>query len=209
LIADKLSAESMRLETSGPEFASAYQRLIDRLVGAGAGATAPRRGDSFPEFLLPDDEGRLMSRQDLAAGKTLVVSLNRGHWCSYCRIELEGLQEVQEEILRRDGRVVAITPDRRAYARRLREHCNLTFPLLSDVGNGFATSLGLVVWCGDEIRTLYKSSDINLNEYQGDEGWLMPIPATYVVAPDGEIRASFVNPDFRRRMEPADILVAL
>jgi peroxiredoxin len=38
---------------------------------------------------------------------------------------------------------------------------------------------------------------------------MVPIPATYVVAPDGRIKASFVEPDFRQRIEPAAILDAI
>jgi len=199
----------MRLEQSAPEFAAAYQRLVDRLLRTNAGATAPRAGDVFPEFLLPDDRGRLMGFDDLSAGKPLVVSLNRGHWCSYCRIELEGLEEIHSEIMRRGAKVAGVTPDRQEYAQRLKARCHLDFPLLCDVGNGFALSLGLAVWCGDEIRDLYRSADVAVNVYQGDEGWLIPIPATYVVAPDRRIRAAFVSPDFRKRMPPEEVLEAI
>ena len=206
---DRLLAETRRAEKEQPQFARAYERLVQRLIAAEAGSTAPKVGDRFPEFVLPDDEGRIMTFDELAGGGPLIVSLNRGHWCSYCRIELEGLQEMQSETARLGARVVAITPDRQLYARKLKTRCSLTFPVLSDIGNGFAMSLGLVVWLGDEIRTLYKEVDVNLSEYQGNDGWLFPIPATYVVASDGRIKGAFVNPDFRQRMPPAEILGAL
>jgi peroxiredoxin len=209
LTSDRLLAETRRAEKEAPEFSQAYERLVQRLIAANAGSTAPKVGDLFPEFVLPDDEGRLTTFDEMSAGAPLVVSLNRGHWCSYCRIELEGLQALQPEIARRGARVIAITPDRQAYARKLKVRCGLTFPLFSDVGNGFAMALGLVVWVGDEVRTLYQRADVNLNEYQGDEGWLIPIPATYVVAPDRRIKAAFVDPDFRKRMPPGDILGAI
>jgi peroxiredoxin len=38
---------------------------------------------------------------------------------------------------------------------------------------------------------------------------MLPIPATFVLGRDGTILARFVDPDFRKRMEPADILKAL
>jgi hypothetical protein len=37
----------------------------------------------------------------------------------------------------------------------------------------------------------------------------LPIPATVVLGTDGKIKARFVDPDFRRRMNIADILDAL
>jgi peroxiredoxin len=119
------------------------------------------------------------------------------------------MRAITDEVRRRGGAVLAITPDRQRYLRDLREELSLGFPLLSDIDNGYAMSLGLVVSCGDEVRTLYRSIDWNLDEFQGNDGWMVPIPATYVVAPDGRIRASFVEPDFRQRIEPAAILDAI
>ena len=92
---------------------------------------------------------------------------------------------------------------------RTKDELGLPFPLLSDMDNAYASSLGLVVWCGDEVQGLYRSIDWNLDAFQGNDGWMVPIPATYVVEPDGRIKASFVEPDFRKRIEPAAILDAI
>lgn len=45
-----------------------------------------------------------------------------------------------------------------------------------------------------------------LPDYQGNDA---PIPATFVVGRDGIIKRSFVDPDFRRRMDLDDLLSAL
>jgi peroxiredoxin len=206
LIAQKMANENLRVRRDYPHFASAYDRLVARLVSAGAGAGAPKTGDLLPPFLLPDENGRLVSFEDFGQAKSIVISLNRGHWCTYCRVEFESLQSINAEILNRGGAVLAITPDRQAYARTLKEQCHLSYPVLSDMDNGYAASLGLVVWCGDEVRDLYRTIDWNLDAFQGNGGWMVPIPATYIVAPDGRIKACFVDPDFRRRIELAAIL---
>jgi peroxiredoxin len=159
--------------------------------------------------MLPDAEGRLVSLADFADAKSIVISLNRGHWCTYCRVEFESMRGIADEVQRRGGALLAVTPDRQRYLRQLREDLDLPFPLLSDIDNGYAMSLGLVVWCGDEVRTLYRSIDWHLDDFQGNEGWMVPIPATYVVTPKGRIKASFVEPDFRKRVEPAAILAAI
>ena len=208
-MASKLAAESRRAKKDEPDVARAYDNLVERLTAAGAGKNAPREGDVLPLFALPDDNGRLVKFSDLTRTGPVVVSLNRGHWCSYCRIELESLQGVHDEIRQRGGSIVAITPDRQVYARKLKERSKLAFPVLCDMDNAYAMSLSLVVWCGEEIKTLYKKAHLDLAKSQGNDGWLMPIPATYVVAPDGRIRASFVDVDFRKRMEPEDIVKAL
>ena len=45
--------------------------------------------------------------------------------------------------------------------------------------------------------------------FYGNDGWVLPIPATFVVAGDGKIRARFVDPDFRKCMEIDDLIAAL
>jgi len=37
----------------------------------------------------------------------------------------------------------------------------------------------------------------------------LPIPATYVIAQDGTVHAAWVDPDWRHRVEPSDILASL
>jgi len=81
--------------------------------------------------------------------------------------------------------------------------------VLCDIDNAYALSLGLVAWCGDEIRSVLGELGIDLVDFQGNPNWMVPIPATYVLATDGRIKAAFVDADFRRRMSPDDILSAL
>lgn len=208
-MARKMAAENRRVRADYPAFANAYDKLIARLVAGAAGSDAPKTGDVLPPFVLPDEAGQLVRLDDFNASKAIVISINRGHWCTYCRVEFESLRDITAEIRRRGGAVLGITPDRQRYLHALKEELHLPFPLLSDMDNAYAMALGLVVWCGDEVRPLYRSIDWNLDEFQGNDGWMVPIPATYVVAPDGRIKASFVEPDFRQRIEPAAILDAI
>ncbi len=208
-MARKMAAENRRVSADYPAFAKAYDKLVARLVAGSAGAHAPKTGDTLPPFMLPDDAGRLVGLGDFRTAKSVVISLNRGHWCTYCRVEFESMRGIHDEVTRRGGAMLAITPDRQHYVRELKEELDLPFPLLSDMDNAYAMSLGLVVWCGDEVRTLYRSIDWHLDAFQGNNGWMVPIPATYVIAPDGRIKASFVEPDFRKRIEPAAILDAI
>ena len=48
-----------------------------------------------------------------------------------------------------------------------------------------------------------------LPDYQGNDTWMLPIPATFVVGRDGLVKARFVDPDFRRRMAVEELIAAL
>jgi len=49
----------------------------------------------------------------------------------------------------------------------------------------------------------------NLETFHGADGWFLPIPATFVVGTDGLIKACFVDPDYRKRMDLDELLSAL
>ena len=183
-LADNLSEHVRYVENELPAIAREYANIVERLSRGDAGGTAPGTGDLLPPFQLPDDRGRLVNSEDLLAKGPLVVSMNRGHWCGFCRFELEALQGIRDEIVGLGGGVIAITPERQAFARELKARCNVKFPVLCDVDNGYALSLGLAVWFGEEVKPLYAELGIDVAMYQGNSSWLVPIPATYVVATD-------------------------
>ena len=81
--------------------------------------------------------------------------------------------------------------------------------MLSDVGNHVARSFGLVFSLAEELRPIYKQIDAHLPDFDGDESWELPIPATYILDRDGTVIHAFVNADYTRRMEPEEIVQIL
>jgi peroxiredoxin len=81
--------------------------------------------------------------------------------------------------------------------------------VLTDIDNGYALSLNLAIWVGDELRHLMGASGRDLPRYQGNDTWFLPIPATFVIARNGRIVARFIGPDYRKRMAVEDLLAAL
>ena len=85
----------------------------------------------------------------------------------------------------------------------------MNFPILSDMDNGYAMSLNLAIWVGSEMEEYMTKIGRTLPEYQGNESWMLPIPATFVVGQDGRIRACFTDPDYRQRMTIEELIKAL
>ena len=144
----------------------------------------------------------------LASGP-VVVSLNRGHWCPYCRLELRALARASEQLQGRGVSIVSIVPESGAFVARLVDAQSLPFTVLSDIDLGYALSIGLVVWVGAELTASYRAFGIELPRYHGNDSWFLPIPATFVVGEDRRIRGTYVNVDFRRRMTIEQIDAAL
>lgn len=208
-LSERLALFTTAVEAHGKPFAIAYQSLITQLDAAAAGLTAPAIGDRLPPFLLPDHKGRLVDLNDLLQNGPLVVSFNRGHWCEYCQLELRAFAEAHTKLAAHGAQVVSIMPERAEYTSKVLALTNGTVTVLSDVDNGYALSVGILMWLGDTVRGLYQQFGLDLERYQGNGMWFVPIPATFVVDRDARIVARKVDPDFRGRMDIEGIEAAL
>jgi peroxiredoxin len=206
---ERLAAYAERLKELNFPFAEAYDTLVARLIAGEIGTTAPALGDVMPPFILPTKSDRLVALEELLAEGPVVVSFNRGHWCPFCRIELRTIASYHREISAHGAEMVSIMPDRQQFVRGLEEETYDALRILTDVDNGYALSLGLVMWLGERLRELMRGRGRHLETYHGNDGWFVPLPATFVVGRDGRVIARFVDPDFRKRMDVDDILTAL
>lgn len=150
----------------------------------------------------------MVSLEDLLDRGPAAVTFHRGHWCPYCRININALAQAHKEIAADGGQIVAIMPDRQKFVAELKTQSNVPFPILTDMDNGYALSLNLAIWVGQEVQKMMESFR-DLPTFQGNSSWMLPIPATFVVGRDGLIRARFIDPDYRKRMMIVDMIAAL
>ena len=191
-----------------PDFAAAVDRLVERLRQHGAGDAAPHVGEPIPPFVLPDDAGHMVSLDQLLNHGPVAVTFHRGHWCPYCRININALAQAHKVIAAEGGQIVAIMPDRQKFVADFKSQSNVPFPILTDMDNGYALSLNLTIWVGAEMQRMMEGRQ-DLPTFQGNSSWMLPIPATFVVGRDGTIKARFMDPDYRKRTAIADVLTAL
>jgi len=95
------------------------------------------------------------------------------------------------------------------FARQIVVKHQLAFPVLLDQGNAVAKQFGLVFTLPDYLKTLYLSFGTDLGRFNGDETWTLPMPARYVIAREGIIRAADINPDYTVRPDPAKTIADL
>jgi peroxiredoxin len=206
---ERLEALAAAVRTLSPTFADTVDRLVGRLQQSDAGAAAPRSGDPMPPFVLPDENGQLVSLDNLLSNGPVAVTFHRGHWCPYCRINTDALAHVQRDITADGSQIVAIMPDRQQFAAEFKSDTGAQFPVLTDLDNGYALSLNLAIWVGEEMERFISAAGWDVPKFQGNRAWMLPIPATFVVGKDGRIKARFVDPDYRKRMTIEDLIAAL
>jgi peroxiredoxin len=108
------------------------------------------------------------------------------------------LQAILPELTRLGATLVAISPQLPEHNRELSRSRQLTFEILTDRGNEVATKFELC----------FKLPEY-LERFNGDASWTLPIPARFLIDPQGIIRAAESDPDYTTRPEPEDTLEAL
>ncbi len=166
-------------------------------------------GDRLPDIELPNATGKTVRVQDLLAQGPVVIAFYRGQWCPYCNLELRLLQQHLPAFKAEGATLLAISPQTPDNSLSTVEKHDLDFEVLSDVGNNVARQLGLVFTLPESLRPIYENFGVDLPTHNGDRTFELPVPATYVVAPDGGIVYAFADADYTVRAEPSDILAAL
>ena len=166
-------------------------------------------GDRIPFFTLPDATGQTFSVETALSNGPIVLAFYRGGWCPYCNLELKALQQKLPDIKAANATLIAISPETPDNSLSTQEKNELTFTVLSDVSNKIAQKFGLVFQLPTELRPIYEGFGIDIVAHNGDQTFELPIPATYVVAPNGEIIYAFADADYTKRAEPDDVIAVL
>lgn len=211
--APTLSAQLVALQaewqrSAPPEQVVVYENGIAALERQGVADRAVQAGQHAPDFTLRDQTGRTVKLRELLAGGPVVLTFYRGGWCPYCTTQLAAYEQIVPEIEARGATLVAIAPElpNRAFATAQRH--NLSYRLLSDDHNRVARDFGLAYKLPRPVAAeLAKHVDLEMHNGVGADE--LPLTATYVIAPSGRVVFSYVDPDYRRRAEPAEILQVL
>ncbi len=163
----------------------------------------------FPDFLLPDAEGHLVSRDALLSAGPFSVSFLRGGWCPYCVATLEVLGDVAARAGASSGALFAVTPETGGLALDMKRAHAPGVAILADVDSGLAAACGVLYRVPASYRDILAGYGIDLAARQGTPEWILPVPATFVVGRGGFVTWRHLDANFTRRAEPEDILRAL
>ena len=90
------------------------------------------------------------------------------------------------------------------------EKHEIPIDVVSDASSEVMKSYRLWFAVPVEIQELYRDRfGIDLEKYNGEGRWELPVPATYVLDRGGIVRAGMADPDHTVRMEIEEILEAL
>jgi len=179
------------------------------LQATGVCERARRAGDLAPDVTLADASGAPVKLSDLWRGRPLVVIFYRGGWCSYCNLQLHAWQQHASELRRLGAALVAISPQTPDHSLDTIERNALAYTVLSDSRLDAANGFGIAFTLPPELIDLYASAGTDIPVLNGNDQWVLPIPATYVIDPTGRIRFAHVELDYRERIEPQSVIAII
>lgn len=204
---DAYNAEK-KTKVSGDVLAIMAQST-EELMESGIENQALGYGDFLPDFALPDQSGKLRRLSDYLKDSPIVLNIYRGGWCPYCNLEMKALRDVLPDIEAKGARLVGLSPETVDKAMSTAERHEIDIDILSDAGNKIVEQMGLVFTLPQALRSIYEKIGIDIQDFNGDESFKLPVPATYIVGQDRSILYAFVNADYTKRLEPSEIVLKL
>jgi peroxiredoxin len=192
-----------------PDLLSGLRSAAQRLDAIDFAAAAPRVGEPAPNFSLPDSGGDRVRLSALLRGGPVVLIFYRGAWCPYCNLQLRTFQSWLPRFERYGARLVAVSPQTPDHSLSMAEKNDLGFSVLSDEGAVVIAAYGLTYAVDDETRNLLETAGNDIGAYNGETGWVLPAPATFVIDAGGQVRYAHVRGDWTERAEPSEVLSVL
>jgi peroxiredoxin len=182
---------------------------IRALTETGIIAKAVKAGEMAPLFRLQCRRGGFIHLSDLLDRGPVVISFFRGDWCPFCVLELEALAVAHPEIERLGATLIALSPQAQGKLSPPGNIGERPFPVLQDLGCEIAARYRIAFTVPRQYRAAYLALGSAHAANNGSKGWVLPIPATYLLDNTGLIVLSYLDVDHTTRLEPTEIIAAL
>ena len=205
-------------EGSGPWIASKLSQQELQYFGSQFGPDrnnpypVPAVGSQAPPFSLQDSNAKTVTLQQLVdSGRHTVLIWYRGAWCPFCTATMKAYNARLADFAAVNTQIVAITPTLPEHTAKSVAEWELKFAhVLSDIGNVVARQYGTLNQLNEDMRTIQTKLGTDFKSVYGDKDSHLPHPGTFVVqAKTGKLIFSRVEMDFRKRVEPSELLSLL
>jgi len=164
-------------------------------------------GAEIPDVtLLKMDETPVALRSLLR--QPVILVFYRGGWCPYCKLQLAGLQEIEDDLKSMGFRILAVSPDLPEHLRASVDKGSLSYTLLSDSDMEAASAFGIAFRVDDPTVEKYKEFNIDLEAASGRKHHRLPVPAVFVIDQRGIVRFSHAHLDYKVRLSTEEVKAA-
>lgn len=166
-------------------------------------------GQALPHVVLKTSDNQPFDLNGAVAEKPTILIFYRGGWCMYCNMQLGQLQSIESDIIELGYQIIAVSPDRPELLKKHADEKGIKYLILSDSDMTAAKSFGIAFKLDEAIVTKYRSSyGIDVEGDSDHKHHLLPVPSVFLIGTDGVILFSYVNPNYKVRIDPDLLLKA-
>lgn len=208
-LSDQLAARAKASAAAAPPaMLSAFKEGIELVDAMGLEESAKQVGDIAIDGELTGWNGDTIKLSELWNEGPVVLMWYRGGWCPYCNIQLRAMQKSLNDIENAGARLVVLTPELPEKAKETAEAASIEIVALHDKDNALAKEYGILFDLPEPIVPIYRTK-LKLPELNGSDKMQLPLAATYVIDKSGKITYAFLDADYKKRAEPADVVAAV
>ncbi|MGZ0015177.1 peroxiredoxin family protein [Yeosuana sp. AK3] len=175
-------------------------KKISQVNGLQVGAIAPN-------FTANDIYNTSYSLTDALGNGEVVLIFIRGQWCPFCNKHLKEIQEHLPFIFKKGASVVVVSPETSEFIKKTIKKTGAEFTIVHDQDNAIAKAYDVLFKPSSLHRVMYNVVlGAKLKESHSDDSEQLPVPATYIISKDGNIKWRQFNPDYKKRSQIQDIL---
>lgn len=163
-------------------------------------------GEEAPDFTALGNSGDSIHLSGLLQKGKVALFFYRGAWCPYCRRQMSELQDSLQLILDKNVTVVVITPEKSESIEKMVGKSGATFNIIHDENYEIMKLYKTAFKLDAKTIKRYNNKNLGVAKANGNEDYILPVPATYIIENDGTISFVFFDTNYKNRVTVKELL---
>lgn len=169
-------------------------------------------GQKIPSVLTTTANNQEVDLLSLIKNKKTILFFYRGGWCPFCNTQMGQLKAIENELTQLGFQLIGISTDSVDDLKESIKDKSLNYQLVSDYNSKVSEQFGLAYFASKKVTDRYLSMIHLSNPLQknkaGEARLVLPAPAIYVVDDKGLVQFSYVNINYKVRLDEQLLLLA-
>jgi len=169
-------------------------------------------GQQVPSVITTTADNKEIDLLSLIENKKSILFFYRGGWCPFCNTQMGQLKAIESELTVLGFQLIGISTDSVTDLTKSMKDKKLNYQLVSDYHSKVSEKFGLAYFASQKVTDRYLSKMSLTNPLQnnkaGEQRLVLPAPAIYVVDDNGLVQFSYVNINYKVRLDEQLLLLA-
>lgn len=169
-------------------------------------------GQQVPSVITKTVSNKEVNLTDIIKNKKTVLFFYRGGWCPFCNRQMGQLKAIEGQLKGLGFQLIGISTDSPENLKKSIRDKELGYQLFSDFNSTVSQTFGLAFYSSQAVTDKYLAKMHLKNPLQknaaGEKRLVLPAPAIYVVDEKGLVQFSYVNPNYKVRLNEELLLLA-